>query len=144
MDWELEDEHIPLDEHTSKLMVKMANSIRARKLLEASESGSCELLEEMKKINGNKKDTGGLPDSVGGVSGEQQIVEEFRKVYSTLYNSSDTSEELIKLKDILRGEISNDSIKDVEKITGKVVKEAAGRMKPKKSDVSNSFTSDAI
>ena len=26
--WELEDEHIPLDEHTVKLLVAMANSIR--------------------------------------------------------------------------------------------------------------------
>ena len=122
----------------------MANSLRARKLLEASEIGSCNLLAEMKKIKGSKKDSGGLPDSVGGVFGEDQVVEEFRKVYSTLYKSNDTSEELLNLKEILRKEISNDSITDVDKIIGKVVKEAAARMKPQKSDVSGSFTSDAI
>ena len=122
----------------------MANSIRARRLLEASEKSSCALFAEMKKINGKGKGSGALPDTVGGVSGEDQVVEEFRKVYSTLYNSEDTTEEILKLVEVLREEITQDSIKHVEKITGNVVKEAAARMKPNKSDVSKGFTSDAI
>ena len=64
--------------------------VRARKFLEASESGSFELLAEMKKINGNNKDSCVFHECVGGESGEHQLVEEFRKVYSTLYKS-DTS-----------------------------------------------------
>ena len=35
---------------------KMSKSIRARKLLEAGENGSVDLLAEMKKIKGGKKD----------------------------------------------------------------------------------------
>ena len=50
----------------------MANSIRARRLLEASETGSCELFVEMKKINRKGRGSGDLPDSVGGVSREAQ------------------------------------------------------------------------
>ena len=123
---------------------KMANSIRARRLLEASEKSSCALFAEMKKINGKGKGSGALPDTVGGVSGEDQVVEEFRKVYSTLYNSEDTTEEILKLVEVLREDINQDSIKHVDKITGNVVKEAAARMKPNKSDVSKGFTSDAI
>ena len=91
----------------------MANSIRARRLLEASEKSSCALFAEMKKINGKGKGSGALPDTVGGVSGEDQVVEEFRKVYSTLYNSEDTSEEILKLVEVLREEITQDSIKHV-------------------------------
>ena len=96
--------------------------IKARKLLEASETDSCQLLLEMKKIKGDKKARVDLPDSVGGESGESQIVEEFRKVYSALYNSSDTSEDMAKLKDILAREISISSIAEVDKITGQRVK----------------------
>ena len=73
-----------------------------------------------------------------------QIVEEFQKVYSALYNSSDTSEDMAKLKDILAREISISSIDEADRITGQRVKEAACRMKPSKSDVSSSYTSDAI
>ena len=65
--------------------VKMSNAIRARKLFEASETGSCQLLKEMKKIKGSKKEASDVPDVVGGVSVESQVVEEFRKVYSALY-----------------------------------------------------------
>ena len=53
----------------------MANSLRARNLLQASETSSCELLKEMKKIKGNNKDNNDLPASVEGVSGEDNIVE---------------------------------------------------------------------
>ena len=123
---------------------KMANSLQARKLLEASEKDSCQLLLEMKKIKGDKKSKGDLPDMVGGVSGESLIVKEFKKVYSTLYNSSESSEDMAELKDILAREILADSSAEAEKITGKTVKEAACRMKPRKSDVSQSYTSDAI
>ena len=53
----------------------MSSSLRAKRLLEESEQGSCELLKEMKKIRGDKKAYGDLPNSVGGVSGEENIVE---------------------------------------------------------------------
>ena len=121
---------------------KMSSSLRAKRLLEASEQGSCELLKEMKNIKGDKKSCADLPDSVGGASGEQDIVEEFRKVYFALYNSSDTSEDMAELKDELEALISGTSEADL--ITGKAVKEAATRMKPNKSDVSASYTSNAI
>ena len=73
---------------------KMSNSLRARQLLEASETGSCELFREMKKVLGSKRGSHDLPDSVGGATGEAEVVEEFRKVYSALYNSSDDSDDM--------------------------------------------------
>ena len=123
----------------------MAKSIRAKKLWEASQLGSRDLLTEMKKIKGKKKSHEDLPDIVAGVSGEDQIVEEFRKVYQALYNSCDSSDGVEIIKDKLQNMIGNDiSVHDTNLVTGQVLKEAACRMKPGKGDVSGSYTSDAI
>ena len=123
---------------------KMANAIRARKLFEASETGSCELLKEMKKVKGGPKNDYLLPDTIGEAHGENEIAEAFKKVYSTLYNSSDSSQDMIGLKQSLNNAISNESLTEVNKITPQMVKSAASKMKPMKSDVSGSYTSDAI
>ena len=48
---------------------KKADLIRAQKILEASESGSSDLLNEMKKIRGSKKFRHDLPDEVSGAGG---------------------------------------------------------------------------
>ena len=125
----------------------MSDAIRARKLLEASEIGSVELIKEMKIIKGSKKADHELPDLVGGVSGEDLIVEEFRKVYQNLYNSWDTSTGMESIKAHLKDLISvdeGDAVAEADMITGAVLKEAACRMKPGKGDVSGSYTSDAI
>jgi hypothetical protein len=123
---------------------KMSKSIRARKLLEASESGSVNLLGEMKKIKGGKNVHADLPECVAGVSGETNIMEAFKDVYSELYNLSSTSDQMLELKQLLHSEISENSLHEVNRISGASVKEAACRMKPGKSDVSTSYTSDAI
>ena len=123
---------------------KLAGNIRAQKLLEASENGSVELFKEMKKIKGSKKDRPDLPETVGGVTGEEVVVEEFRQVYEQLYNSWDTSDEMRDLKNEIFSKITMDGAEEARKITGLIVKEAAASMKPGKSDVSESFTSDAI
>ena len=71
-------------------------------------------------------------------------MEELKKVYFDLYNSSNTEDQMINFKQLLQSEISENCIHEANRITGSVVKEAACRMKPGKSDVSTSFTSDAI
>ena len=98
----------------------------------------------MKTIKGSKKTSCNLPDNVAGVSGEQLIVEEFRSVYSALYNSIDTSEQMEELKDQLNQQIGPGAADQADLITGETVKKAAVRMKPDKSDVSSSFSSNAI
>ena len=53
--------------HYAMRKIKMLKSnIRARKLMEASESGSGQLLKGKKKVKGSKND---LLESIGGVSG---------------------------------------------------------------------------
>ena len=100
----------------------MSNAIRAQNLLKASEQGAVNLLKEMKEVKGSKKTSSNLPDNVAGVSGEQLIVEEFWLVYSALYNSFDTSEQMAELKAQLNSMIGAGTADDADLITGEVVK----------------------
>ena len=58
---------------------RMADSIRARKLLEASEVGSLDLINEMKKIRGSKREKSDLPENVEGA-----LLKNFEK-YMNIY-----------------------------------------------------------
>ena len=118
---------------------RMADSIRASNLFEAAQKGDVDLLKEMKKMNG-KKTTSTLAESVEGKDNPEDIVEEFRAVYSSLYNSVPSAIE--ELKDSL--DVKVDDLIEVKKVTGKIVKDAACRMKPSKSDVSGGYSSDAL
>ena len=130
--------------HAIRRVKKMANAIRAQKLLEASETSSVDLLKEMKKLKGNKLSSDNLADVVDGVTGENMIVEEFRKMYEDLYNSCDTRDDMESLGQRIRSLISNSCMDDVNLVTGPTVKEAAERMKAGKGDVTGSYTSDTI
>ena len=63
----------------------------------------------MKRIKGGKRSCADLPECVAGVNGENKIVEAFKNVYSELYNSSGTSDQLEELKQLLQSEISENS-----------------------------------
>ena len=39
-----------------------------------------------------------LPDMVGGATGEKSVVEDFRKVFESLYNSCDSRDAMNELK----------------------------------------------
>ena len=73
------------------------------------------LLKEMKKVR-----TGGgvfleLSGQVDGVEGEEAIVQKFKEVYSTLYNSAGSSREVQKIKDKTKGLINDESIEEVHR-----------------------------
>ena len=66
----------------------------------------------------------------------------FREVYSHLYNSWGSEEDMMGVKMKVSTLIhSENSLAEVMKVTGQVVKRAAMRMKPAKADVSGGFTS---
>ena len=73
-----------------------------------------------------------------------ELVEKFREVYETLYNSADSSEAMNVIKERLGDMISVESLEEVNKVTGSAVKNAAAKIKPGKADVSGSFTSYVI
>ena len=107
--------------------------------------GDAQLLKEMKAIKtGRNSGNIELPDSVGGVDGEQDIAEMFREAYETLFNSAPSGQEMVDMKIILSNLIGVAAKQEVEKVTGAIVKEAISRLKPKKGDVSGSFVSDAL
>ena len=85
--------------HFVRQVKKRSEEIQAKKLLEASETGSLELLKEMKRIRGSKKTKLGLPENVAGEVGEINIVEKFRVFYEGIYNSSESIESLKVIKE---------------------------------------------
>ena len=103
-----------------------------------------DLLKEMKAVKSGGGGQEELPDEVEGACGEEEIVEKFREVYSTLYNSSGSQDGMDQLREQLNNLICQQSIGEVAKLTGQAVKEAAGLLKPKKTDISGGFTSDAL
>ena len=120
------------------------NRHRAENLLTVALQGDTALLKEMKVI---KKGGGGpadLPDTVDGANGEEEIVAKFRSIYSALYNSAGTEDEMTTLFRNIEHLINPGSLEEVARVTGSVVKLAVSKLKPQKSDVSSSFTSDAL
>ena len=82
--------------------------LRAKKLFEASLIGDIELIKEMKKVKKGCNVNAELPDSVGGVQGEEE--KKFKEVYSALYNSASTADDVDIIKDKLNTLISGSSM----------------------------------
>ena len=77
-------------------------------------------------------------------NGDQEISELFKTVYEELFNSAESVEAMQAIKNHLQTLIGPESVQEVNKITGAAVKEACGRMKSGKADVTGSFTSDTL
>ena len=97
---------------------------KAEKLLTAALQGDAALLQEMKNIRKGRGGPGELPDTVAGGNGEQEIVEKFKLVYSGLYNSAGTEEEMRDLLEKVEGLITPEAVSEVSRITGTTVKAA--------------------
>ena len=110
--------------------------------MEASEKGDKDLMEEIRKSLTKKCKDQTIPESLDGKVGFDNILEQFRVVYESLYNSAGTEDAMQEIKELLQQNITNSSIREVEKITGQVVKDACTLMKPGKTDVTEGFTSD--
>ena len=63
-------------------------------------------------------------------------MEKFRVIYSGLYNSASTEADMEILHEKVKGMITPESVHQVSRITGTVVKTAVCSMKARKSDVS--------
>ena len=72
---------------------------KAEKLLVAALHGDSALLKEMKIIRRGGGGPAEVPDTVAGGNGEKEIVENFKLVYSGLYNSASTNEKMQVLQD---------------------------------------------
>ena len=123
---------------------QLADSIRAQNLFEQASAGDINLLKEMKRIKGDKKQKAAVPDHIESANGVQEISELFKAVYEDLFNSAESVQAMQAIKFQLHSMIGPESMVDVNKITVAVVKEACSRMKSGKADVTGSFTSDIL
>ena len=85
-----------------------------------------------------------LPDTVGVAVGEESIAEMFKEAYEKLYNSAPSEEEMTEIKKNLENMIGAAAKEDVSELTGDLVREAVGRLKLNKTDVTGSYVSDAL
>ena len=127
-----------------KKVKRLAATAKAQQLLEASEAGDIALVKELKKSLGGKATKQGVPDSLEGKVTHESILEMFRDCYSDLYSSAATVEAMVNIKNKLQDLITDNSLREVEKVTGGLVKQACTRMKAGKMDVTGSYSSDVF
>ena len=108
--------------------------------MEASLKGDTDLLSEMKKVRNGGGGCDELPENVAGANSEEEIVDQFRTVYSTLYNCADTKPGMEDLKSRIKDMITPESIHDVNRVTSDVIKKVVLSMKARKSDITGGYT----
>ena len=103
-------------------------------------TGDCgNLFKEIKTL---RKTTPVVATSIDGV--QENVPEHFKDIYSTLYNSVDDVENMTKVTNDVEEKISSINLKEVMKVTPKVIKSAVSKLKPGKSDPVYTFSSDCI
>jgi hypothetical protein len=112
---------------------------KAENLLSAALDGDTALLHKMKLIRKGGGGPAELRDTVAGGNGEQEIVEKFILVYAGLYNSASTEEEMKLIHEKVEKLITPESVQEVARVTGHIVKTAVCSMKPHKSDRSSCY-----
>ena len=125
-----------------KKLKRFAATTKAQQLLEASEAGDLALVKELKKTLLDKPLGQSVPECVEGKVTHESILEVFRNCYSELYNSASTVDAMTDIKSKLQGLINENSLREVNKVTAEVVKQACSKLKPGKLDVTGSYSSD--
>ena len=65
-------------------------------------------------------------------------------MYTKLYNSNKDDEEIREVEEYVKEKVNQSNLKDVEKVTPEIVKEAVGHLKGNKSDPTCAFSSDCL
>ena len=85
-----------------------------------------------------------VPDILEEKVTPNEVLEKFRECYEELFNSAGTVDAMTNIKVELKQIIDADSVHEVSKVTGIIVKEACGRMKAGKNDVTEGYSSDVF
>ena len=123
---------------------KVAAESKARELAAAAEAGDIALVKEMKNSLNTKDTLQSVPDCLEGKVTHDDILDKFRECYEGLYNSAGTEAAMVTIKESLKCLIKSSDQDEVSKVTGEVVKEACGKMKRGKMDVTGFFSSDVF
>ena len=118
---------------------KAEERIKRSKLLDSCVSGDGDLFSELKKLRHTRAV---MATSMDGVS--NNVEEHFKDKYHQLYNSEDDGRELMRVQRETEALVDDSSWGDVLKVTPKIVKEAALKLKPGKSDPVFSFSTDCF
>ena len=118
---------------------KAKERIQKSKLLEACMGGGGDLFTELKKLRQTRNV---VATSMDGV--RENIGEHFKEKYEKLYNSAEDGVELLKVQSEVEDMVDEHSITDILKVTPKIIKEAAQKLKPGKSDPVFSFSTDCF
>ena len=118
---------------------KSEEKIKKSKLLEACIGGDGDLFSELKKLRQTRSV---VATSMDGV--RDNIEEHFKAKYKQLYNSADDGAELMRVQRETEALVTVSSLEDVLKVTPKIVKEAAHKLKPGKGDPVFSFSTDCF
>ena len=100
------------------------------------------MLREMKRVKSGRGGREELPQTVEGADSEEEIVDKFRTVYSTLYNCAVTKLGMDVLREKVKWMITPEDIGEVIKISTSAVKQAVNHLKARKSDILEGCTSD--
>ena len=120
---------------------RMAGHLKSAQLLEASETGDIQLMKELKNTLNRKSYGQTVPDSLDGKVTPEAVLERFRECYQDLFNSAGTQDAMTAIKAKLTELIDARSVKEVEKVTGNIVKQACSKMKAGKNDVTEAYSS---
>ena len=118
---------------------KAEKEIKKNKLLKACVDKEGDLFKELKNM---RKAPPVTAFSIDGVS--KDIPDHFGGIYSNLYNSADDANELVSVLHQVDATVNNASLDTVDRITPEVLKEAASKLRPGKSDPVYNFSSDCF
>ena len=98
-----------------------------------------DLFTELKKL---RKCPPVVASSIDGVT--DQVADYFRDIYKGLYNSANDMDDLLKICKQTEAEVDYTQAQFIRKITPDLLKQAASKLKPAKSDPVYSFSSDCF
>ena len=118
---------------------KAEEKIKRSKLLSACLGEGGDLFKELKVL---RQSTPVVANSIDGVSAN--VPDHFGSIYSHLYNSAEDSDKLREVHERVEAMVNPSHAERVSKITPKLLKEAASKLKPGKADPVYSFLSDCF
>ena len=118
---------------------KAEERIKRNKLLDSCLNGGVDIFQEIKNLRKSKPV---VATSMDGV--KDNVKDHFKGIYEQLYNSADDSAELLKVQLEAEEKVGIESLLHVEMVTPEIVKEAAHKLKPGKSDPVFSFSTDCF
>ena len=118
---------------------KAEEQIKKSKLLSACIGEGGDLFEELEAL---RKSPPVIAISIDGVT--ENVPDHFGSIYITLYNSAKDATELKLVHQRVEDAVNNTDIDAVLKITPELMKEAASKLKPGKSDPVYRFSSDCF